>query len=189
MRAMKPAELSKALDGLLARLNFQRHGISWVRSRGPFSDLINLQRSKSLDEVTVNVGLMHAPTYEMAWGEAPTYPISEPECIVRTRLGFLMNGRDHWWALDEPTAVASVVQALTSAALPFISGFNDLKDVERWLGSLPSNRYPPEALYLAAVKHQRGKREEAIEAVERLARRLTSGAWSERISKMGALLE
>jgi len=150
-----------------------------------FSDIIDLQRGKSVDGVTVNIALMHAPTYELVWGKPPTYPLSETECIVRTRLGFLIDGRDRWWRSDDQSVVTDMTEALSSAALPFLEEFKDLGDVERWLDA-SQNRYPPEALYLAAVKHQRGQDKQAMDIVERLLLRTTSPPWRERICSMAA---
>lgn len=180
-------KVSDAVDCLLAERSFRRHGSTWVRTRNLFSDVIDLQRVKSRNDVTVNVGLMHVPTYEIAWGKSPTIPLSEVECIVRTRLGIVIDGHDRWWPLDDGTAAADIAQAISSAALPFLSGFWELEDVERWLDTSEA-RYPPEALYVAAVKQQRGKTEEARHIVQQLLHRTNGGPWKERISSMAASL-
>lgn len=176
----------RAMDGLLAEQDFERHGSTWVRARGLFFDVVDVQRGRLNDGVTVNVGLFHAPTYELAWGEPPTFPLSEPECIVRARLGFLLDGRDRWWPPDDRSAVADMTEALNSAALPFLANFKELGHVERWLDASKANRYPPEALYLAAIKHQRDKVEEARGLVEQLLQRTTSEPWRDRICCMSA---
>lgn len=180
-------EVSDAIDLLLAEQSFRRHGSTWVRTRNLFSDVVDLQRAKLRDRVTVNVGLMHVPTYEIVWGKSPEIPLSEVDCTVRARLGFLIDGHDHWWRLDDRTAVADIVLAISSAALPFLSGFRELKDVERWLDA-SQMRYPPERLYAAAVKQERGKTEEARHIVQQLLHRTKNGPWKERISSMAASL-
>jgi hypothetical protein len=81
-----------------------------------------------------------------------------------------------------------MIKALTSAALPFLAAFEDLGDVEQWLDASKAKRYPPEALYLAAVKQQRGKVREARDIVEQLLKRTTTGAWNKRIVVMAASL-
>lgn len=129
---------------------------------------------------------MHPPTYEMAWGKLPTSPPSEADCIIRTRLGLLLDGRDHWWPPNEQSAATEIANALTSVALPFLSGFEDLASIERWLDESKANRYPPEALYLAAVKHERGRKAEARKVIEQLLQRTTSGQWRERICSFAA---
>lgn len=171
----------------MAEEGFHRHGNTWARQRNLFSDVIDLQWAKSRDRVTVNVGLMHVPTYEIVWGKSPTSPLSEAECTVRTRLGSLIDGRDRWWSLGDQTAAADIAGAIRSAAFPFLSGFWDLEDVERSLDASPT-RYPPDALYSAAVKGQRGKVEEAHRLLREVLQRTTSEAWRERISAIAALL-
>ncbi|WP_420810746.1 DUF4304 domain-containing protein [Croceicoccus ponticola] len=111
--------LSRKLDEFLEPHGFERHGRTWVRSRPLFSDVIDVQRGASIGGVTINIALMHTPTYELVWGKSPTQPFSEPDCIVRTRLGFLVNGRDHWWKSIIQSDVANMMEALSSAAIPF----------------------------------------------------------------------
>jgi hypothetical protein len=80
------------------------------------------------------------------------------------------------------------MEALTSAALPFLAAIEDLGDVEQWLDASKAKNCPPEALYLAAVKHQRSKVSESRDIVEQLSQRTTSGASRERIVVVAASL-
>ena len=184
---VKHTGASEAIDALLAQQGFNRRANTWVRGRSSFSDVIDIQRGNSVEGVTVNVALQHAPTYELAWSKSPNYPLIEPDCVVRTRLGFLVDGRDRWWRPDDQSAVDDIIEALTSAALPFLANFKDLADVEQWLDA-SQNRYPPEALYRAAVQHQRGYNAQARDIVEQLLQRTTSAPWRERICSMAASL-
>lgn len=85
-------------------------------------------------------------------------------------------------------AFTDMMEALTSAALPFLAAIEDIGDVEQWLDASRAKKYPPEALYLAAVKHQRSNVSEARDIVEQLLKQTTSGAWHKRSVVMAASL-
>lgn len=180
--------IHQAVKGLLVEHGFERNENTWVRARGLFFDLIDVQRGRSFEGLTVNVALMHRPTYELVWGQPPAFPLSEPECVVRSRLQSLSDGRDRWWQAGDPSAPAEITQAISSDALPFFGSFEELSDVERWLEASKANRYPPEALYLAAVKHLCGNEAQAGDHVEQLLNRTTSGPWRKRIQSLAAAL-
>ena len=175
--------ITQAIDALLTDEEFERHGSEWVRSRGLFADVIDVQKGGSVPGITVNVALMHAPTFELAWGKPPAFPPSESDCVVRIRLGMLIDDRDHWWPVNDQSA-AEITAALTDNALPFLAAFTDLASIDGWLSASRSNRCPPEALYLAASKHQLGRYEEARIVIEQLLDRTKSGPWRERISRL-----
>lgn len=184
---MSRTAIPRAIDALLADQCFARHGKVWVRSRETFWDVVDLQNGQSIPGLTVNIALMHAPTYELAWGKPPVFPPSEPDCVVRERLGYLVNRRDHWWPSNNESA-AEITAALADAALPFLDAFNDLESVDQWLSASQSNRYLPEGLYLAAVKHQLGRDAAARLVIEPLLERNKSGPWEERIRCLAASL-
>jgi hypothetical protein len=184
---MSRGAISRAIDVLLSDQGFERHGNLWIRSREVFWDVIDTQTGRSIAGVTVNIALMHPPTYELAWGKPPVFPPPVADCVVRTRLGLLIDGRDHWWSPNEQSA-SEITAALADAALPFLTAFNDLASVDDWLCASLANRYPPEALYLAAVKHQLGRDAEAGLVIEQLLQRTQSGPWRERIRGLAVSL-
>jgi hypothetical protein len=112
--------LLRQLDETLTPAGFHRHKHTWNRRTGDLIDVIDVQLSKGLEWVWVNVGVLDPGVYAQAWlTEPPTFAY-EPECTVRARLGDLMATGDGYWPLDDPVAGAAMADAVEAFALPYL---------------------------------------------------------------------
>jgi hypothetical protein len=57
------------LDAVVKPLGFTRRKMTWNRRSGEFIDVIDLQRGKSGDMVTMNVGVIHIAVHRRVWGK------------------------------------------------------------------------------------------------------------------------
>ncbi len=132
------------LDGALAPLGFARRRATWNRSVGAHTEVIDVQPSKAGDRVTMNVGALERGVYATCWGHDPAPFVEEPECIVRARIGQLLDNRDRWWEIDDAHAQAELVQCLYEQALPFLTSMRSLERMRDRLRAqgAPSPRVP-----------------------------------------------
>jgi hypothetical protein len=175
-------DLVRRLDEVLAPRGFHRQKHTWNRRNAPLIDVIDVQLSKALDGVFANVGVLDPAIYAQAWlTTAPTFAY-EPQCTVRSRLGFLMGSHDVCWALIDPGVGDEIAGALESFALPFLERLHEPLALERHLDSSPEIRssYPPPIIYCALLKHRRGEVAEARRLLLNLRSRTNEG-WSERV--------
>jgi hypothetical protein len=178
-------DLLRRLDETLSPRGFRRHKHTWNRRTEGLIDVIDVQLSKSLDGVWVNIGVMDPEIYARAWlTEAPTFAY-DPECTVRSRLGRLMGKGDAFWSLGDPFAGDEMAVAIESEALPFLERLHEPLALERHLESSPQIRqpYPPPIIYLALLKHRCGEVAEARRLLLELRSR-TNDTWSERVESV-----
>ncbi|MGD9676524.1 MAG: DUF4304 domain-containing protein [Candidatus Bipolaricaulia bacterium] len=175
-------DLVRRLDEVLAPRGFHRHKHTWNRRSPSLIDVIDVQLAKALDGVFANVGVLDPEIYAQAWlTAAPTF-VYEPQCTVRSRLGFLMGSRDVCWSLGDPNVGDEIAAAVESFALPFLERLHEPLVLERHLESSPRIRqsYPPPIIYCALLKHRRGEVAEARRLLLELCSRTNEG-WSERV--------
>ena len=85
-------------DEILKPLNFFHHNLTWNRRSRDFTDVINLQKSKAGDVLTINVGVLHLRAYMLYTGTRPPEMVQETECTVRARIGEFVENKDLWWS-------------------------------------------------------------------------------------------
>jgi hypothetical protein len=138
---------------------FVGKGRTWNRG-ADFKHVIDLQTPKvrvpGSGSFTMNLGVFVPEVYRIVWDKEPSEFVKETDCVVRTRLGALMDGgildshtpkgkiRDHWWDFDKDTDAAKlgqeVVGLLIDRGLPFMDQFESLPTIhdflvrhERWM--------------------------------------------------------
>lgn len=175
--------LLRELDETLLPAGFQRRKHTWNRQARSLIDVVDVQLSKGLDGVWVNVGVFDPAVYARAWLREPPTFAQEPACTVRTRLGDLMVTHDGFWLLDDPAAGAAMATAVQAFALPYLERLHGPQALERTLESSPqaTQSYPPPIIYLALLKQQRGEATEARRLLLDLRSR-TNDSWSERVA-------
>lgn len=185
---MQQTDVVSKLDGLLEPLGFKRMSLTWNRS-GKVAEVIEVQKSKAGDSTTINAGVLDRHVYELLWGNSPPDFVEEPACIVRARIGELIDGKDRWWPLTDVDTGSQVVEAVRSHILPFLQRMQSREAMENWLvaTNVVRGRYPPPILSLAIIRDGLGKRAEALELLSELKKKAT-GAWSARITAVDALL-
>lgn len=177
------------VDELLRPLGFARHKTTWNRKYAPFIDVITLERSKSGDNVTISAGVLHPEIHRRCWETELLTVIQEPDCIVRARIGQLINGKDLWWRLEESRILDDVVEKLNAHVLPFLEGMHSLGAMEQFLTDtkVTKQRYPPPVIYLAILKSELGDRTGACALLHELLEK-SVGAWRTRISEVAGRL-
>jgi len=152
-------------------------------------DVVDLQISKAGDAFTLDVGVAHRIAYERCWGTQLPDFVQIRECIVRSRLGDLIDGHDHWWPLDESTAGGDAAAAVSRYALPFLQSLDSIAAIERTLSASREvrNLRAPETIYLAILLHLDGDADAGCSLLEKF-RSKTRGDWKPRSEElMGTL--
>lgn len=179
---MAARTIATKLDKDLLPLGFVRARSTWNRAADPFIDVVDIQRSKSGDMITLNAGVFHRSLYERCWGsEAPAF-VKEPFCVVRARIGQLHDGAGSWWSLDSPTLEQELIGSLRTYVLPFLQSMHSIDAMERFLASeeVEKKNYPPPILYLALSRAELGDKPAACEMLA-LLRSKTTAAWKARV--------
>jgi hypothetical protein len=182
---MKLDSIVPALDAILKPLGFRRHKMTWNRNAGSFLDVADLQRSKSGDRVTVNVGVLVPSIFDLCWGEPPQPFVQEPDCTVRTRLRDQSSGGELWWRISDADTPSDLCHQVRDQALPFLDRMHSLAEMRTVLvqTGVLNRPYPPEALYLAALESGQGDSAQACTLLRTLRER-TSPAWLPKVHRV-----
>jgi len=177
------------MDAILLPLGFVRHKATWNRSSGLFVDVIDVQISSSIDSMTINAGVLHLDVYKLAWGTEPPAVIEEPDCIVRARVGQLIDNKDLWWQLDDSQIVDDVAEKVTALVLPFLEPMHSFDAMQQFVkSSLPKKqRYPLPIIYLAILMSEQGDRAGACRLLTDFGKKTVEG-WRTRIGEVAERL-
>ncbi len=129
--------IADAVAPALRQMGFKRSSTTWNRRVGDFTDVINIQVSKSLDRVWVNVGVAEAHAYVSSWGVALPSFVPEGECTVRTRLGILINGHDSAWMIQDPAVPKEIENQLRTVGLPYLERLHTYEEMEKEMATRP----------------------------------------------------
>jgi hypothetical protein len=108
---------------------YRKKGRTFREASLPGMRVVNVQASQwnsgETGQVTINIGVYFGELAQML-DEKPLPEPHEYECMVRQRIGSLMDdGRDFWWHIDEATAVAGlaaeVVDAYSNYGQPWLA--------------------------------------------------------------------
>jgi hypothetical protein len=182
---LRPA--GHSIHGVLKPAGFKRRGNAWRRDVGGFVDLVNLQLSKSLDRLWVNLGVIEPDSFRRCW-EAPvgaTY--DEASCTVRSRLGVLIDGLDRSWPAGDPDSAAAIADRLESVGLAWLDGMHALAAIqvqlEHEFAAELGRGYPPVAIALAVIQAKNGQADAAC-ATLRQRRGWPLGLWEDRLDSV-----
>jgi hypothetical protein len=118
---------------LLKRAGFRKHGTHYARTKYEALQLVNIQSSQfnmgSQGRFTLNIGVHFSSVARAMFGSDPMpVPPREHYCLLRRRVGMLLEEKvNHWWTVTPQTDVSAVAAELTSA-------WNDR--VSPWLSSV-----------------------------------------------------
>ena len=179
------AHITDPLDALLRPLGFVKRQATWNRRRTTFIEVIDVERSKFGDLVTVNAGVLNVKVHEAFAGTVVPSFVREPICHVRTRIGRLLTGTDKWWPVDDPMTATEITSLVKSRVLPFLDSMRSMQDMEHFLvrQRVTTKRYPPPVIYLALLVNELGDQPRACGLLEDLRLR-TGGAWRARIEQV-----
>jgi len=184
-------QATAALELVLKPAGFKRTRHTWVRRVDGFIDVVNVQLSKSLERLWVNLGVADPDAYERSWGKPMGRLVDEASCTVRARLGLLLDNHDHSWEVASGEGAADMADTLRAYGLPWLDRKHSLAAMEETLARefLASHQrgYPPVAIALAVVQWKQGRRQAACETLD-ARRRAGLGAWSDRVDALGEAL-
>ena len=209
------------LHPVLKEKNFIRKERTWNRDARGFKDVIDVQASRWNEgesvSFTINLGVFVPSVYSICWGvDAPSF-VKESDCIVRIRLGALLNDapkdkkRDHWWdsnsstdfevstsstpnPADMETVGREVAKVIATRGISFLEQFDSLTAIHDFLiqDTGWEVRTPLGRIYLAIIKAQLG---DLMGARQLLAELNTekNRSWRERVfevaGRLGSKLE
>ena len=150
MKTLSEIKFDKIIkDGfheLLKPLGFKKKANNFYLQLDTIGQIINVQKSsfgnKDSISFTINTGIF-VPKYWLAFYNfsdkgLPGFP-TEPECLIRKRIGTIRNQHDTWYDIKERTDEQQIIiemrKNLTDFILPY---FNRLNSTERMLQELDS---------------------------------------------------
>lgn len=142
--------IKNGFHDILKPLEFKKKANNFYLKKLDLGQIINIQKSffYSKDQIrfTINTGIF-VPEY---WNglfhnngkEIPIFP-TEPECLIRQRIGNLRNQNDTWYEVDETTDEKELIIEmkinLENYILPY---FEQTKTKEGFLEMLDQNKLP-----------------------------------------------
>jgi len=142
--------IKNGFHDILKPLGFKKKANSFYLKRYDLGQIINIQKSSfySKDNIhfTINTGIFvpeyWAGLYYNIGKELPIFP-TEPECLIRQRIGELRNQNDTWYDVNETTEENGVIIEmrinLEKYILPY---FEQTKTKEGFLEMLDKNELP-----------------------------------------------
>jgi hypothetical protein len=178
--------LARRIDAVLAPLGFGRQEAIWNRKRVQTVDVLDLQVAKHGGKLTVNVGVLVPLAYSKVWRKPPTELVGELECTVRSRLGFLIDGHDHWWPFDAVGLDDELAEKIAEYAVPFFDRLGTPDAVEKNLADSGAVKHlrPPQTLYLAVLRYERGDRDAACELLRRYRDKAKGDLWKTKADEL-----
>lgn len=151
MKTVSEIKFDKVIkDGfheILKPLGFKKKANNFYLKLDTIGQIINIQKSvhgnKDSISFTINTGIF-VPEYWLTYYNyndkgLPDYP-TEPECLIRKRIGTLRNQHDTWYEIkertDEQQLITEMRKNLTEFILPH---FNRLNNTEKILHELDSS--------------------------------------------------
>lgn len=120
--------ISNGFQLLLKPLEFKKKRYNFYLQREDLGQIINIQKSfwYSKDHIhfTINTGIFIPEYWKAVYNyhgrEVPNFP-TEPECIIRKRIGKLKKQGDIWYDLNEKTDLKKLIAEMQENVTDFIS--------------------------------------------------------------------
>jgi hypothetical protein len=129
--------VKEAFHQVLKPLGFKKKNNNFYKPCEGFGHMVNLQKSiyysKEHLHFTINIGLFLPEFYKGYFKtEPPAFP-SEPDCVIRKRVGWLLDGNDKWWDVTHETDSDLLSEELKTIVcqkiLPFLDQYQSKADV------------------------------------------------------------
>ncbi|MFC4700580.1 DUF4304 domain-containing protein [Glaciecola siphonariae] len=189
---------------VLKQNSFKKKKLSWNRSRASFIDVIDVQESKGSttgsERFTLNIGVFVPSFYETVWNEPCKGFAQEADCVVRFRLGALLQENfsgqalDTWWNLETDEDIDKVGSELKSAieskVLPFMDSMTYFKSLYEFVDSMGGwqQQYPLMQIYFALLKKSLGDQGASLDILNGLVLG-NNKAWAARAKQVLAALQ
>lgn len=174
--------IKPAIQLYLKSVGFKKKGLQWSRDRGDFVDVVTIQLAKyntiEKQTFTVNLGVFLKSFSEAVWQNPRCVFATEADCVVRVRLGDLMQGKlygdslDQWWDI-EPSSLDGLVgteieNALRELGIPFLGQFENYKEIADHLRKVKGwqTKNPLVTLYSALAEWKAGAPKAALVSLE-----------------------
>jgi Domain of unknown function (DUF4304) len=182
---MSTKAIIACLDEELVPAGFVRQGTTWNRQYDKLIEVVDVQRSKAGDTVTLNVGVLERDVYYMCWGHEPEPFVEEPFCTVRARIGQLLGGKDQWWNVKDASVAEEMAACVTRQAVPFLVRMHSLEEMSNWLAAAgaPSKGAPLPSVCFAVLQSLLGHTPQACLALADVQSRAL-GAWKARVKEV-----
>ena len=191
MRNKKITPLLNKMKEILESQGFQYKNYIFNRNRLKFTDVITIQKATYFDhdkpEFTINVGIYIEEFVEILFENRNQVVKTEAECLVRCRLGDLIqggelgSGTDMWWEADKDNLHVDIVgDAILQHAIPFFNRFKSYEDIAIFLRENKSAlmKLPSNILVHAMVESSIGNTSFAVDLVDKIK----APSWQEKKS-------
>lgn len=207
-RSLLDILVRKSLHPALKDRGFRRKGRTWNRQANELVQVINVQASRwnegNSGYFTVNLGVFVPAVYLVIWGREPPPFVAEEDCVVRCRIGTVINcedpvtayttgeQRDNWWQFDEAIDLEEmgneVVNAILTYGLHFLQASNSLEKIKYLLLQYCKSKQstPWDHVYLAIVDAIQGNETTAKERLVWVSSKY--GSYRERILQIAKRL-
>lgn len=125
----------------LKPLGFKKKANNFYLQLSEIGQIINIQKSQSSNSsnilFTINIGIFEPKFWLQIYDyqhtkTIPNYP-TEPECLIRKRIGELLNKGDIWYKIDNETDIKDLTfqikETIKEYILPFFNGLSDVKKI------------------------------------------------------------
>jgi hypothetical protein len=187
---MSVKEITTKMNRLLEPTGFSRRGKAWNRKTQSFVDVIDLQKSKSNDMVTITAGVLDRQVSAMLENREPSEFAQQTMCTVGVRIGELADGRDKWWQIDGVGVADEIADSIATRILPFLERMHTREAMKHWLVSanVSKRRYPPPIINLAILEYLLGDPAKGCAILADLQKMTPSGGWRMRAAEVAARL-
>jgi len=192
--------IKESIQPLLKTHGFKKKGLQWNRCRDYFIDVVTLQEAKhsSDDNIvfTLNLGIFVPSFFEAVWNKPPGGFVNEADCVVRVRLGDLIQDRpygdalDKWWTVSgtviEESTKDEIQEALKSKGVPFLDSFDNIQAIAEHLGQVKGwqSKNPLMVIYHALAEWKSGDRSSALQLLDHVKEK----AWASKVSAVAAMI-
>lgn len=123
----------------LKPLGFRKKANNFYKNLGETGQVINVQKSvygsKDAVSFTLNIGVFEPKYWLCRYGNSKELPefASEPECLIRKRIGELKGEEDTWYEVDENSDESALAAQMSSNLneyiLPFLAGLDSVQKI------------------------------------------------------------
>ncbi len=136
--------IKEGFHEILKPLGFRKKANNFYMQLDSIGQIVNIQKSmfgnKDRIDFTINTGIF-VPQYWLAYynfhnKELPAYP-TEPECLIRKRIGEIQNKHDIWYQVNKHTKEDELIlimkDNLTQFILPYFDSLNNIDEVVEYM--------------------------------------------------------
>jgi hypothetical protein len=132
--------ITEVFTPVLKPLGYRKKANNFYKSLNGIGKIINIQKNKysSKDHIsfTINTGIFSPEYWNVTYNyfnkPIPNYP-TEPDCILRRRIGNLLNTGDIWYEINAETDIGALKteqsRNLLTVILPYFESINSNEDI------------------------------------------------------------